>query len=164
MTVTVVSTTSDGGEVNESRVGNTRGESPDGWGERDGFFNYFKRRRHLVAGVGGRGRERGWLAVVNSGTVRRMSITRMSIQSLREGITLDLFYRLSLIRLPSVLRILRRRVLRRVQVPHPKIFPIVAFHKSPASTLAIRSQSGPQHTRTGSCDSQDNPFRGPCTA
>ena len=52
MAVTVVSTTSDGGEVNESRVGDAGGEGPDGWGERDGLFYYFERRRHLVAGWG----------------------------------------------------------------------------------------------------------------
>ena len=56
-TMTVVSATSDGSEVNEGRVGDTRGECPDGWGERDGFFHYFERRRHLV--VGGE-REVGW--------------------------------------------------------------------------------------------------------
>jgi len=63
MTVTVVSTASDGGEVNEGRVGDTGGEYPDGWWQRDGFFYYFERRRHPVAGVGGEGRERevGWL-------------------------------------------------------------------------------------------------------
>ena len=61
MTVTMVSTASNGGKVNESRVGDTGGEGPDGWGERDGLFYYFERRRHLVGGVGGRGRERvGW--------------------------------------------------------------------------------------------------------
>jgi len=48
MTVTVVSTTSDGCEINEGRVRDTRGEGPDGWGKRDGFFYYFERRRHLV--------------------------------------------------------------------------------------------------------------------
>ena len=58
MTVTVVPTASDGSEVNESRVGDTGREGPDGWGECDGFFHYFKRRRHLVVGVRGSGRER----------------------------------------------------------------------------------------------------------
>ena len=48
MTVTVVSTTSDGGEINEGGVRDTRGECPDCWGERDGFFYYLERRRHVV--------------------------------------------------------------------------------------------------------------------
>ena len=77
VTVTVVSTASDGGEVNEGRVGDARGEGPDGWGERDGFFYYFERRGHLVGGVRGE----SWLAVVNSGTVRRMSITGIEAES-----------------------------------------------------------------------------------
>lgn len=51
MTVTVVSTASNGGEVNEGRVGNAGGQCPNGWRERDGFFYYLERRRHLV-GVG----------------------------------------------------------------------------------------------------------------
>ena len=58
-TVTMVSTASDGGEVNESRVWDTGGEGPDGRRERDGFFHYFERRRHLES----RGRvegEFGW--------------------------------------------------------------------------------------------------------
>ena len=59
MTVTVVSTASNGGEVNEGRVGNTGGQCPNGWRKRDGFFHYFERRRHLVGGVGGRGQV-GW--------------------------------------------------------------------------------------------------------
>jgi len=59
MTVTVVSAASDGGEVNEGRVGDTGGECPYGWRKRDGFFHYFERRRHLVVRV----REtRGWQA------------------------------------------------------------------------------------------------------
>lgn len=57
MAVTVVSTTSDSGEVNEGRVGDARGESPDSRRERDSFFCYFERRRHLVVGVRGRGLE-----------------------------------------------------------------------------------------------------------
>jgi hypothetical protein len=38
MTVTVVSTASDGGEVNEGGVGDTGGECPDGWGSVTAFF------------------------------------------------------------------------------------------------------------------------------
>jgi hypothetical protein len=59
--VTVVTTASDGGKVNEGRVGDTGREGPDGWRERDGFFDYFERRRHL--GGGAREaveREAGW--------------------------------------------------------------------------------------------------------
>ena len=48
MTVTVVPTASDGGKVKEGRVGDAGGECPNGWRERDGFFCYFERRRHLV--------------------------------------------------------------------------------------------------------------------
>ena len=48
MTVTVVSTASDGSEVNEGRVRDAGGEGPDGWGECDGLFYDFERRRHLV--------------------------------------------------------------------------------------------------------------------
>lgn len=48
MTVTVVSTASNGSEVNESRVGDAGRKRPDGWGKCDGFFYHFKRRRHLV--------------------------------------------------------------------------------------------------------------------
>jgi hypothetical protein len=61
MTVTVVSTASDYGEINEGGVGDTRGECPDCWRERDGFFYYFESRGHLV--VGGEGKRssgRGW--------------------------------------------------------------------------------------------------------
>ena len=154
MTVTVVSTASDGSKVNEGRVGDTGGECPDGWRERDGFFYYLERRRHLVVGV--RESVTSWLVVVNSGTVRR----RMSIT----GLLSDLFYQLSIIRLPTVLRILRRCVPRRVQVPHPKIFPIIAFHESPESQPI--SHSFPvklQPTRTDSSDSRGNPCRGSCT-
>jgi hypothetical protein len=51
--VTVVTTASDGGKVNEGRVGDTGREGPDGWRERDGFFDYFERRRHLGGEGGG---------------------------------------------------------------------------------------------------------------
>ena len=47
MTVTVVSTASNGGKVNEGRVGDTGGECPNGRRERDSFFYYFEGRRHL---------------------------------------------------------------------------------------------------------------------
>ena len=47
-TMTVVSTASDGSEVNESRVRDAGGEGPDGWWERDGLFYDFECRRHLV--------------------------------------------------------------------------------------------------------------------
>ena len=57
MTVTMVSAAPNGGEINESGMGDTRGKRPDSWRERDGLFYYFERRRHLV---GGRGREVGW--------------------------------------------------------------------------------------------------------
>lgn len=137
MTVTVMSTTSDGGEVNECRVGDAGGECPDGWGKRDGFFYYFERRRHLVAGgEGKRSRER---EAGGCGKFRDRPTNEASreCQSRVEILFSALVYQLSLIRLPSVLRILRRRVLRRVQVPHPEIFPIVAFHESPANPLAI---------------------------
>ena len=77
MTVTVVSAASDGSEVNESRVGDTGRKCPDGWGKRDGFFYYFERRRHLVVGVRGKRSRESWLLVVNSGTIRRMSIMRI---------------------------------------------------------------------------------------
>lgn len=58
MAVTVVPPTSSSSEVNEGRVGDARGESPNGWRERDGLFNNFERRRHLDAGVSER--EVGW--------------------------------------------------------------------------------------------------------
>ena len=77
MTVTVVSAASDYSEINESRVGDAGGKRPDGWGKRDGFFYYFKRRRHLVVGVRGKRSRESWLVVVNSGTIRRMNITRI---------------------------------------------------------------------------------------
>ena len=67
MTVTVVSTAPDGGEVNEGRMRDTRGECPDGWRERDCFFHYFERRRHPVVG----GELKRTEVTVNSGTIRR---------------------------------------------------------------------------------------------
>lgn len=133
MTVTVVSAASYGGEVNEGRVWDTRGECPDGWRKRDGLFYYFERRRHLVVG----GRETNWLA---RGKFRDRPTNEHHANSHSRDYFSDLFCHLSLIRLPSVLRILRRRVLRRAQAPHPKIFPIVAFHESPTSPSAIRPQ------------------------
>ena len=59
MTVTVVSTAPDGSEINESGMGDTRRECPDCGRERDCFFDYFERRRHLVAEGEGRGRAVG---------------------------------------------------------------------------------------------------------
>ena len=112
MTVTVVSAASDGGKVNESRVGNTGRKRPDGWGKRDCFFYYFKRRRHLVVGVRGKRSRESWLVVVNSGTIRRMRSREFTPSQQRALSLSDLFYQLSGIRLPSVLRILRRHALR----------------------------------------------------
>ena len=82
--MTVVSATS-GGEINEGGMGDTRRECPDCWRERDGFFYYFERRRHLVVEGGGEKVERP--VVVNSGTVRRTSITRISIQGQEENVS-----------------------------------------------------------------------------
>lgn len=44
----MVSAAPNGGEINESGMGDTRGKRPDSWRERDGLFYYFERRRHLV--------------------------------------------------------------------------------------------------------------------
>lgn len=53
--MTVVPTASNGGEINEGGVGDTRGECPNCWRECDGFFYYFERRRHpVVEGEGKR--------------------------------------------------------------------------------------------------------------
>ena len=135
MAVTVMSTTSGSSKVNEGRVGNTRGECPDGWRERDGFFNNFERRRHLVVGanvgekLAGRGKFRD--RPTNKHHANSQPKVKRSFSVL--------FYQLSLVRLPSVPRV-RRRVLRRLQVPHPKIFPVIAFHESSETPSAIHSQ------------------------